>query len=208
MNSHQYCPGLMLKKKIVFFILLMVFVYLNIKFPFWHYIEINGIEKIETEKNNTDKAAREQNIHVYVNVNKKMQTEKVNCSEFIHSNLNTQVTYTLLQTLKLFIVCKQNENKTFNEIIYDIVGGLQCDPHATLSTIKRPPIALASFPGSGNTMTRRIVEILTGNILCIKLSIYTICDESRVFHYTVRYIFHKNLVGRIKTFFRDFFLST
>ena len=89
-----------------------------------------------------------------------VELERNKCKEFIQNNLNVQVTDSNLHSL--LMVCKTN--KIRNAVINEIVGNIECNPNVSLSEIKKPLVALASFPGSGNTMTRRIVEILTGNI--------------------------------------------
>jgi hypothetical protein len=66
---------------------------------------------------------------------------------------------------KLLTVCDQKHY--FDQIISiykEFAAILGCPVTAGLMANKKPLVALASFPGSGNTMTRRIIESLTGII--------------------------------------------
>ncbi|XP_045196577.2 WSC domain-containing protein 2-like [Mercenaria mercenaria] len=88
------------------------------------------------------------------------------CNSFLRKNLKEQITEAHLK--RLIDICKAdgylNDLEEFDmPVLNEILNNLKClsKPKKFFKSTK-PLVALASFPGSGNTMTRGILETVTG----------------------------------------------
>ncbi|XP_045215816.1 WSCD family member CG9164-like [Mercenaria mercenaria] len=94
------------------------------------------------------------------------------CVPMIQQNLHEEVTDTLLKNV--ITKCMHSgviaKPVLFNmSVIKEFMSNLSC-PSATFLKTPRPLVALASYPGSGNTWTRELIEVVTGTLTG---SIYT-----------------------------------
>ncbi|XP_053406089.1 uncharacterized protein LOC128559085 isoform X2 [Mercenaria mercenaria] len=104
--------------------------------------------------------------------NKGKESNINECVTLIQQNLYENVTDKLLKNMmnKCFLTGIMHKTVLFNiSFIEEFVQNFSCPSAKYLST-QRPLVALASYPGSGNTWTRELIEAITGTFTG---SIYT-----------------------------------
>ena len=98
-----------------------------------------------------------------------------NCSKIVHHYAHSAVNNNALVTM--FKPCLDDVNtteintETFNALFQPrIFDDIKCESVVpTFSNVSTEKVALASFPGSGNTWTRHLIEQITGEFICMQL---------------------------------------
>lgn len=93
-----------------------------------------------------------------------IDSRKSSCNNLVQEYQYLNVTDNLLA--KLQGTCSKNKtgNMLSNSFLEESILKLTCPRSAGWMDVKRPLVALASYPGSGNTWTRQLIETITGNI--------------------------------------------
>jgi hypothetical protein len=94
-------------------------------------------------------------------------SDESGCQNFIYDNLNNYLNNTVFESLKRKCSGKKVKRIPFRldkSLLSKNIQNVQC-PTSKMDylTKKSPLVALASFPGSGNTWTRVLLERVTGN---------------------------------------------
>ena len=95
-------------------------------------------------------------------------TQKVN--HFAHSAVNNATLVTMFEVcLDAGNTNTEIDSEAFNALFqHRIFNNIKCEPITpTFSNVSTEKVALASFPGSGNTWARHLIEQITGELICI-----------------------------------------
>jgi hypothetical protein len=86
------------------------------------------------------------------------------CSQAIHNNQHQIVEESSMKAL-LQLCSKDSVN--LNIFLRDKMKTLNCIQTPEFLSTARPLVALASYPGSGNTWTRQLIETATGKMILL-----------------------------------------
>jgi hypothetical protein len=83
------------------------------------------------------------------------------CSQAIH---NSQYKIVEESSLKALLRLCLNNSVNLNSFLREKMKTFNCNQSPEFLSTSRPLVALASYPGSGNTWTRQLIETATGKI--------------------------------------------